>query len=56
MTDFYTLTQFAEKIETCERTAQSILVGENGPKYVRAGRRYLVPISAYRRWAQLDVA
>jgi hypothetical protein len=54
MKDFLTLTQFARKIGVCERTAQSVLVGRNGPKYLRAGRRYLVPVTAYEKWTQPD--
>jgi len=54
MTDFYTLEQFAKKTGVCPVTASRSLLSNQGPQYVKVGRRYLIPVAAYEKWAQLD--
>ena len=50
MNDFLTLSEYAKKINSCPVTARRILVSGDGPRYLKAGRRYLIPILAYQEW------
>lgn len=53
MNDFLTLEEFAQKLGVCHVTARKVLTGGEGPAFVRAGRRYLVPVRAYQEWARI---